>query len=50
VNASLKDVPAGSVEEVAEGDVVRIDTTLVTVPVSVLDRQAGSFQTFARRL
>lgn len=26
-------------EEVAEGDVVRVDTTLVTVPVSVLDRQ-----------
>src|SRR6185369_8560761 len=26
-------------EEVSEGDVVRIDTNLVTVPVSVLDRQ-----------
>src|SRR5437588_2477570 len=26
-------------EEVGEGDVVRVDTTLVTVPVSVLDRQ-----------
>src|SRR5262249_7940536 len=26
-------------EEVGEGDVVRIDTNLVTVPVSVLDRQ-----------
>lgn len=26
-------------EEVEEGDVVRVDTTLVTVPVSVLDRQ-----------
>ena len=26
-------------EEVDEGDVVRVDTTLVTVPVSVLDRQ-----------
>jgi VWFA-related protein len=26
-------------EEVSEGDVVRVDTTLVTVPVSVLDRQ-----------
>jgi hypothetical protein len=25
-------------EEVAEGDVIRIDTNLVTVPVSVLDR------------
>ncbi|HVS21020.1 MAG TPA: VWA domain-containing protein [Pyrinomonadaceae bacterium] len=26
-------------EEVDEGDVIRVDTTLVTVPVSVLDRQ-----------
>jgi VWFA-related protein len=26
-------------EEVSEGDIVRVDTTLVTVPVSVLDRQ-----------
>ena len=26
-------------EEVAEGDVVRVNTSLVTVPVSVLDRQ-----------
>ncbi len=26
-------------EEVEEGDIVRVDTTLVTVPVSVLDRQ-----------
>jgi VWFA-related protein len=30
--------PAGP-EEVSEGDVVRVDTTLVTVPVSVMDRQ-----------
>ena len=30
--------PAGP-EEVDEGDVVRVDTTLVTVPVSVMDRQ-----------
>jgi VWFA-related protein len=28
-----------AVEEVGEGDVVRIDTNLVTVPVSVMDRQ-----------
>jgi Ca-activated chloride channel homolog len=48
VNASLKDVPAGSVEEVTDGDVVRIDTTLVTVPVSVLDRQ-GRFVPNLRR-
>ena len=32
-------VPEPSVEEVSEGDVVRIDTNFVTVPVSVLDRQ-----------
>jgi len=31
-------LPAGP-EEVSEGDVVRVDTTLVTVPVSVMDRQ-----------
>ncbi|HEY0730258.1 MAG TPA: VWA domain-containing protein [Pyrinomonadaceae bacterium] len=30
---------ASDVEEVSEGDVVRIDTAFVTVPVSVLDRQ-----------
>src|SRR5882762_9415588 len=29
---------AGTREEVAEGDVVRVNTTLVTVPVSVTDR------------
>ena len=39
VNASAKDNPSTGVEEVGEGDVVRIDTNLVTVPVSVLDRQ-----------
>lgn len=31
-------VPEPSVEEVSEGDVVRINTSFVTVPVSVLDR------------
>ena len=35
-------------EEVGEGDVVRVDTTLVTVPVSVLDRQ-GRFVPNLRR-
>lgn len=35
-------------EEVSEGDVVRIDTALVTVPVSVLDRQ-GRFVPNLRR-
>ena len=44
VSASAGTTPtteaAGSdVEEVSEGDVVRIDTAFVTVPVSVLDRQ-----------
>lgn len=33
------DTPVSDVEEVSEGDVVRIDTAFVTVPVSVLDRQ-----------
>lgn len=33
------DAPSSDVEEVSEGDVVRIDTAFVTVPVSVLDRQ-----------
>src|SRR5258708_1994354 len=46
VNASPTDAAAPGPEaaapgpeEVGEGDVVRIDTALVTVPVSVLDRQ-----------
>ena len=33
------DSGTSDVEEVSEGDVVRIDTAFVTVPVSVLDRQ-----------
>ena len=32
-------IPAASGEEVSAGDIVRIDTTLVSVPVTVLDRQ-----------
>jgi VWFA-related protein len=32
-------VPEPSVEEVSDGDVIRINTNFVTVPVSVLDRQ-----------
>ena len=40
--------PASTSEEVGEGDVVRIDTNLVTVPVSVLDRQ-GRFISDLRR-
>jgi VWFA-related protein len=43
-----EDRPAEGPEEVGEGDVVRIDTTLVTVPVSVLDRQ-GRFVSNLRR-
>jgi VWFA-related protein len=44
VNASS----ATKTDEVGEGDVVRIDTNLVTVPVSVLDRQ-GRFISDLRR-
>ena len=39
VNASAAAAPATGDEEVEAGDVVRIDTSLVAVPVSVLDRQ-----------
>jgi Ca-activated chloride channel homolog len=37
--APTTDAKTSDVEEVSEGDVVRIDTAFVTVPVSVLDRQ-----------
>ncbi len=37
--ASADAVPESGPEEVAEGDVVRVDTALVAVPVSVMDRQ-----------
>ncbi|HKV35660.1 MAG TPA: VWA domain-containing protein [Pyrinomonadaceae bacterium] len=36
---TTSDTQNSDVEEVSEGDVVRIDTAFVTVPVSVLDRQ-----------
>jgi len=39
---------AKTTEEVGEGDVLRIDTNLVTVPVSVMDRQ-GKFISDLRR-
>lgn len=39
LNSTPAAVPEPSVEEVSEGDVVRINTSFVTVPVSVLDRQ-----------
>jgi len=39
VKAPATDPASTKVEEVAEGDVVRVDTNLVTVPVSVFDRQ-----------
>jgi VWFA-related protein len=48
VVASSSAVSAPGPEEVSEGDVVRIDTALVTVPVSVLDRQ-GRFIPDLRR-
>jgi VWFA-related protein len=48
VNAPANAASAAGPEEVGEGDVVRIDTTLVTVPVSVLDRQ-GRFVPNLRR-
>src|SRR6266404_4759184 len=38
-SASSADVSTAGPEEVGEGDVVRVNTSLVTVPVSVLDRQ-----------
>ncbi len=38
-NAPANAVSAAGPEEVGEGDVVRVNTSLVTVPVSVLDRQ-----------
>jgi VWFA-related protein len=41
-------VSAAGPEEVGEGDVVRVNTSLVTVPVSVLDRQ-GRFIANLRR-
>jgi VWFA-related protein len=47
VNASAKDSPSGD-DEVGPGDVVRIETNLVSVPVSVLDRQ-GRFVPNLRR-
>ena len=39
VTTPSTDLPSTTVQELAEGDVVRIDTNLVTVPVSVFDRQ-----------
>lgn len=48
VSASSNTVAQTGPEEVGEGDVVRIDTTLVTVPVSVLDHQ-GRFVPNLRR-
>ena len=39
VNASSDVVPEPGPEEVGEGEVIRVNTALVSVPVSVLDRQ-----------
>src|SRR5256712_1948344 len=47
-DSSADGVSTPGPEEVGEGDVVRVDTTLVTVPVSVLDRQ-GRFVPNLRR-
>jgi VWFA-related protein len=47
-SSAAKNVASNGPEEVSEGDVVRVDTTLVTVPVSVLDRQ-GRFVPNLRR-
>ncbi|MDX6502488.1 MAG: hypothetical protein QOG23_5752 [Blastocatellia bacterium] len=47
-SSAATNVPPAGPEEVSEGDVVRVDTTLVTVPVSVLDRQ-GRFVPNLRR-
>ncbi|MFN2492287.1 MAG: VWA domain-containing protein [Pyrinomonadaceae bacterium] len=46
--AATGDMTAPGPEEVSEGDIVRINTALVTVPVSVLDRQ-GRFVPNLRR-
>ncbi|HEX9423267.1 MAG TPA: VWA domain-containing protein [Pyrinomonadaceae bacterium] len=48
VSAASNAIAAPGPEEVAEGDVVRVDTALVTVPVSVLDHQ-GHFVANLRR-
>ena len=47
-SSAAKNVPPAGPEEVSEGDVVRVDTTLVTVPVSVTDR-LGRFVPNLRR-
>src|SRR5256884_5300128 len=47
-DSSSNGVSTPGPKEVGEGDVVRVDTTLVTVPVSVLDRQ-GRFVPNRRR-
>lgn len=40
--------PEPTPEELGEGDVLRVDTTLVTVPVSVLDRQGRFISNLVR--
>jgi len=37
-------------EEFGEGDILRVETTLVSIPVSVMDRDASSFRTSARKI
>jgi VWFA-related protein len=48
VNASANAGPAPGPEEVGEGEVIRVNTAFVSVPVSVLDRQ-GRFVSNLRR-
>lgn len=48
VNASANAVAEPGPEEVGEGEVIRVNTALVSVPVSVLDRQ-GRFVSNLRR-
>ena len=48
VNASANGEPTPGPEEVGEGEVIRVNTALVSVPVSVLDRQ-GRFVPNLRR-
>jgi VWFA-related protein len=48
VNAAANAVPDPGPEEVGEGEVIRVNTALVSVPVSVLDRQ-GRFVSNLKR-
>ena len=49
LKATPAPVPAPTAEEVSAGDVIRIETTLVAVPVSVLDRDGRFVPDLQRR-